>query len=111
MCVLCGEMMSSFHWSDVKFKEQKREIEVGSEQKERMQARLKRVKIVNEILEFYGLKLRDFQGSKYVLSSKKGRELIVNDLGDLWQKVSEIENITPNALDNKLIVFLGQKIK
>lgn len=72
MCILCGEMISTLHWSELNFKEEKHELSVGEEQKERLRIRLKKVKILNEILEFYGLKLKEWQNSKYILSNKKG---------------------------------------
>lgn len=72
MCILCGEMISILHWSELNFKEEKHELSVGEEQKERLKIRLKKVKILNEILEFYGLKLKEWQNSKYILSNKKG---------------------------------------
>lgn len=72
MCILCGEMISTLHWSELNFKEEKHELNVGEEQKERLRIRLKKVKILNEILEFYGLKLKEWQNSKYILSNKKG---------------------------------------
>lgn len=52
MCILCGEMISTLHWSELNFKEEKHELSVGEEQKERLRIRLKKVKILNEILEF-----------------------------------------------------------
>ncbi|EAJ0057958.1 hypothetical protein CK590_08775 [Campylobacter jejuni] len=106
MCVLCGEMVSSFHWSDISFKEQNELISVGEQQKERLQARLKKVKILNRILSFYRLNLKEWQGSKYILSNLRGGSIIVNDLGDLWAKVYELEKISPDTLDIKLLHFL-----
>lgn len=109
MCVLCGEMMSAFHWSDVSFEEQSTLICSGENQKQRMHKRLERVKLLTNILEFYGLKLREWQGSKYILSNKKGRDVIVNDLGDLWHKVQELEKIVPDVFDENLLLFLKAK--
>ena len=70
------------------------------------QARLKKVKILNQILSFYRLNLKEWQGSKYILSNLRGGSIIVNDLGDLWAKVYELEKISPDALDIKLLHFL-----
>ncbi|WP_276882369.1 hypothetical protein [Campylobacter cuniculorum] len=109
MCVLCGELVSNFHWSDVKFKEDNALVIVGSLAKDRMKARLKRVKILNRILEFYGLKIKEWQGSKYVLSNAKGYTIIVNDLGDLWQKAEELYKKPLDALDENLLNFLKSK--
>ena len=108
MCVLCGELVSSFHWSDVNFKEQKAYVVVSENAKERKRARLKRVGLLNEILCFYGLKIDDWQGSKFVLSDKKGQSVIVNDLGDLWDKARTLAKCDIDALDEALLEFLRQ---
>ena len=55
MCVLCGEMISSFHWSDLSFDEQGANLSALQDQRDRMRARLKRVKILNEICLFIDL--------------------------------------------------------
>ncbi|EBF5845441.1 hypothetical protein FI493_07390, partial [Campylobacter coli] len=60
-------------------------------------------------LEFYGLKLKEWQNSKYILSNKKGRDIIVNDLGDLWIKASELEKKSFDVLDENLLHFLRAK--
>lgn len=108
MCILCGELVSSFHWSDMNLVGQKATISVNENARERKRARLKRVKLLNEILRFYGLKIADWQGSKFVLSDKKGQSLIVNDLGDLWDKARDLAKREIDALDNKLLAFLGE---
>ncbi|TLD85076.1 hypothetical protein LS70_000535 [Helicobacter sp. MIT 11-5569] len=109
MCVLCGEMLSVLHWSDAHFKEESSVIVAGENQRERMRLRLKKVAIINDILEFYGLNLKDWQGSKYLLSNKKGGFVIVNDLGDLWIKASELEGFSLDAIDENLLDFLNTK--
>ena len=107
MCILCGELITSFHWSDINFAEEKATISVGESAGERKKARLKRTKLLNEILRFYGLKIADWQGSKFVLSDKKGQSLIVNDLGDLWDKARDLAKRDIDALDSNLHTFLG----
>lgn len=112
MCILCGELVSSFHWSDIGFgneanlAEQKSMIGVNENARERKRARLKRVKLLNEILCFYGLKISDWQGSKFVLNDKKGQSVIVNDLGDLWDKARDLAKKDIDALDSALLRFL-----
>lgn len=107
MCILCGELVSSFHWSDINFAEEKAIISVGESAGERKKARLKRTKLLNEILRFYGLKIDDWQGSKFVLCNKKGQSVIVNDLGDLWDKAKDLAKREIDALDSNLLAFLG----
>ncbi|MCX2682549.1 hypothetical protein OQH60_01485 [Campylobacter sp. MIT 21-1685] len=101
--------MSTFHWSDVNFKEKNTLIYSGENQKQRMRKRLERVKFLENILEFYGLKFQEWQGSKYILSNKKGRVVIVDNLGDLWHKIEEFEKIVPDVFDENLLLFLKSK--
>ncbi|MGL2743231.1 hypothetical protein ACQJ8B_04250 [Helicobacter pylori] len=116
MCVLCGELISSFHWTDgsdgYEIDENLREpnavISTNENARERKRARLKRVGLLNQILAFYGLKIDDWQGAKFVLHDKKGQSVIVNDLGDLWGKAQNLAKKEMDALDSNLLAFLNQ---
>ncbi len=119
MCVLCGELISSFHWSDENYgsdsyeidenlKEPNALISTNENARERKRARLKRVRLLNQILAFYGLKINDWQGAKFVLCDKKGQSVIVNDLGDLWGKAQNLAKKEMDALDSHLLAFLNQ---
>ncbi|GAA7273390.1 hypothetical protein HpM004_05100 [Helicobacter pylori] len=118
MCVLCGELISSFHWTDgtdgsgsyenENLKGQNVLISTNENARERKKARLKRVRLLNQILAFYGLKINDWQGTKFVLCDKKGQSVIVNDLGDLWDKAQNLAKKEMDALDSHLLAFLNQ---
>ncbi|WQW33324.1 hypothetical protein KVL96_04565 [Helicobacter pylori] len=119
MCVLCGELISSFHWSDENYgsdsyeidenlKETNALISANENAMERKRARLKRVGLLNQILAFYGLKINDWQGAKFVLCDQKGQSVIVNDLGDLWDKAQKLAKKKMDALDSHLLAFLNQ---
>ncbi|WP_139543239.1 hypothetical protein [Helicobacter pylori] len=119
MCVLCGELISSFHWSDENYgsdsyeidenlKEPNALISTNENARERKRARLKRVGLLNQILAFYGLKINDWQGAKFVLCDKKGQSVMVNDLGDLWDKAQKLAKKKMDALDSHLLAFLNQ---
>ncbi len=119
MCVLCGELISSFHWSDENYGSDSYEIDenlrepnalisTNENARERKRARLKRVGLLNQILAFYGLKINDWQGAKFVLRDKKGQSVIVNDLGDLWDKAQNLAKKEMDALDSHLLAFLNQ---
>ncbi|MGL2879318.1 hypothetical protein ACQKAT_02090 [Helicobacter pylori] len=120
MCVLCGELISSFHWSDENYGSDSYEIDenlrepnalisTNENARERKRARLKRVGLLNQILAFYGLKINDWQGAKFVLCDKKGQSVIVNDLGDLWGKAQNLAKKKMDALDSNLLAFLNQQ--
>ncbi|MGL2339641.1 hypothetical protein ACOWKY_00510 [Helicobacter pylori] len=119
MCVLCGELISSFHWSDENYGSDSYEIDenlrepnalisANENARERKRARLKRVGLLNQILAFYGLKINDWQGTKFVLCDKKGQSVIVNDLGDLWDKAQKLAKKEMDVLDSNLLAFLNQ---
>ncbi|MCH4609307.1 hypothetical protein KII72_00550 [Helicobacter pylori] len=115
MCVLCVELISSFHWTDgsgsyenENLKGQNALISTNENARERKRARLKRVRLLNQILAFYGLKINDWQGAKFVLCDKKGQSVIVNDLGDLWDKAQNLAKKEMDALDSNLLAFLNQ---
>ncbi|WQW38338.1 hypothetical protein KVM50_01500 [Helicobacter pylori] len=122
MCVLCGELISSFHWSDENYGTDGSDsygsdenlrgsnalISANENARERKRARLKRVGLLNQILAFYGLKIDDWQGAKFVLCDKKGQSVIVNDLGDLWDKAQKLAKKEMDALDSHLLAFLNQ---
>ncbi|WRE74549.1 hypothetical protein KVC97_01560 [Helicobacter pylori] len=118
MCVLCGELISSFHWTDgtdgsgsyenENLKGQNAVISANENAREHKRARLKRVRLLNQILAFYGLKINDWQGAKFVLCDKKGQSVIVNDLGDLWDKAQNLAKKKMDALDSNLLAFLNQ---
>ncbi|UOS52665.1 hypothetical protein [Helicobacter pylori] len=119
MCVLCGELISSFHWTDRTYgsdsygidenlKGQNALISANENARERKRARLKRVRLLNQILAFYGLKIDDWQGTKFVLCDKKGQSVMVNDLGDLWGKAQKLAKKEMDALDSNLLAFLNQ---
>ncbi|WP_187865142.1 hypothetical protein [Helicobacter pylori] len=120
MCVLCGELISSFHWSDENYGSDSYEIDENLKEpnvlirtnenaRERKRARLKRVGLLNQILAFYGLKINDWQGAKFVLCDQKGQSVIVNDLGDLWGKAQKLAKKEMDALDSNLLAFLNQQ--
>ncbi len=120
MCVLCGELISSFHWTDENYgsdsyeigeglKESNALISANENARERKRARLKRVRLLNQILAFYGLKINDWQGAKFVLCDQKGQSVMVNDLGDLWGKAQNLAKKEMDVLDSNLLAFLNQQ--
>ena len=110
MCVLCGELVMKVHWTDQEMpnKESSLMLRVGETQRTRMRERLRRVEFTNQILEYYGLKLRDWNGTKYVLNDKKGSSVIVQDLGDMWHAAEKLTGRKLDPLDPVLLEALVQ---
>ncbi len=110
MCVLCGELINSFHWTDEfngGLRVQNTTISANENARDRKRARLKRVRLLNQVLAFYGLKIDDWQGTKLILCDQKGQSVIVNDLGDLWAKAQNLAKKEMDALDSNLLAFLN----
>jgi len=81
MCVLCGELVMKVHWTDQKIHDKEVDpfVRVGESQRIRVRSRIQRAKFTTRILEYYGLRLSDWNGSRYVLSDKKGNTLVIKE--------------------------------
>lgn len=105
MCILCGEFVSSPHWTDRKHEDAVREgrISEGEYQMMRRRGRIERARVVGEVLRHYGLSLSDWSGSKYILRDSKGRAEIVGDLGGVWQAAERMLGRASDPLDPDLL--------
>jgi hypothetical protein len=90
MCVLCGVLLNE-HWA---------------EQEGGRRGRVFRVRLLNQVLAFYGLRLDDWGGRIWVLRDAKGRSAVVADLGSLWVKAEELAGRTLDPLDPGLVASL-----
>lgn len=114
MCVLCGEMIMTVHWTDqplhdADYRNQKR-IVAGSRQRERMRLRLRRVSIANKILKYYGLNMKEWNGSRYMLFDKKGTSKVVYDLGGMWKEAESMAHTVLDPLDPKFLESLREGV-
>ena len=65
-----------------------------------------RIALANRILSFFRLKLEDFQGASYVLTSPTGRREIVSDFGQLWRVAETVIGRPIDPLDPALLTWL-----
>lgn len=95
------------HWTDQPLHDaeyrSKTTITSGEGQRERRRLRLRRVTIANKILGYYGLKIQDWNGSKYVISDKKGVSNVVHDLGGMWKTASDMCHKEMDPLDSDFL--------
>jgi hypothetical protein len=91
MCALCGVLLEE-HWA---------------EQEGGRRARVFRVKLVNRVLDHFGLRLDDWGGRVYVLRDGKGRSAVVPDLGALWVEAERLAGRSLDPLDSGLVHALG----
>jgi hypothetical protein len=91
MCALCGALLSE-HWA---------------EQDGGRRGRLRRVRLLNRVLDHFGLELGDWGGRVYVLRDRKGRSAVVADLGTLWQEAERLAGSPLDPLDPALVASLA----
>ena len=112
MCVLCGrDFVSGAHWTD-RHVEDKARIsgrDPVEYQRDRCRDRINRAAIVNKVLRQYGLQVRDWSGSKYLLRDGKGRTEIVQDLGALWPAAQRLAGRPLDPLDPTLHALLARR--
>jgi len=90
MCVLCGVLLSE-HWA---------------EQEGGRRGRVFRVRLLNRVLAFYGLRLDDWSGRVWTLRDAKGRTVVVADLGSLWSEAERLAGRPLDPLDPDLVAAL-----
>lgn len=79
MCGMCGLLGGGTHWSNVG---------VPDDGATRRQRRLLQVALANRILESFRLRLDDFHGQSFVLSSPTGATEVVANFTEVW-KIAE----------------------
>ena len=82
MCSLCGVLGSNDHWADAAAREGVYTRNVDPMRRRR--GRADRVRLANRVLALYGMRLSDWQGASFLLSTLTGKTEIVEDLGHLW---------------------------
>jgi hypothetical protein len=91
MCALCGVLLDD-HWA---------------EQDGGRRGRAFRVALVDRVLGHYGLSLDDWAGRVYVLRDRKGRSVVVDNLGTLWTEAAALAGRPLDPLDPALVRALG----
>ena len=90
MCVLCGVLLND-HWA---------------EQEGGRRERVFRVRLINRVLAFYGLRLDDWSGRVWTLRDAKGNAAVVADLGSLWGEAERLAGRPLDPLDPELAAAL-----
>lgn len=103
MCGLCGVFLTETHWAEAS-------LSAGQGGgRTRRHERLHRVVLANRILEHYGLKVSDWQGSAYLLSSRTGQHAVVASIAAVWPQAEQMRRLTLDPLDEQLIAALEQR--
>ena len=104
MCSLCGMLGWQAHWTDSAGAPAAFADRVATHTRHR--ERQERTRLVNVVLKHYGLTLRDWSGTAYVLANGTGHTVLVDDLGQLWNAAERLTGRACDPLDERLIAAL-----
>ncbi len=102
MCALCGVFLGEAHWTDATV------AASGAGARTRRHERLHRVALANRVLQQFGLKLGDWQGSAYLLAGQTGQTAIVPSVAAVWPQADRMRRQAIDPLDERLIEALEQ---
>ncbi len=104
MCGLCGVLGGDDHWTSAAARPGI--YSRAGSAVDRRRERAHRVRIANLVLRQYGLKLADWQGASYLLSSSTGKTEIVETLAHLWPAAERLAGRPCDPLAPELISML-----
>ena len=102
MCVLCGQMFNEIHWSERLL--DPAAVSDGAAETTRRQDRHARTRLLSKVLAHYGLEVTDdWSASNYVLGDRKGVQLVVAGLADLWPAAGRMAGRPLDPFDGALL--------
>jgi hypothetical protein len=97
MCALCGLVGGDEHWADAVARDGV--YTRNTDPARRRRERANRVSVAKRALKPYGLRLSDWQGTSFVLTTLTGKSEIVGDLGHLWAAAERLSGRPCDPLD------------
>ncbi|MBV9566347.1 MAG: hypothetical protein JOY90_38775 [Bradyrhizobium sp.] len=97
MCALCGSLGGDEHWTDAVARDGV--FTRNRDSARRRLERARRVEVANRVLKLYGLRLSDWQGTSFLLSTFTGKSEMVGDLGHLWAAAERLSGRACDPLD------------
>lgn len=108
MCALCGVLGASSHWTDAPARPGT--FTRNTDALARRRERARRVACANRVLAAFGMRLADWQGAAYVLSTATGKREMVADLGHLWAAAERLRGAACDPLDPAVVARVaGQR--
>ena len=104
MCSLCGVLGGRGHWTESASTPEA--FTSRPDPTTRRRERQARTQIANRVLTHYGLSLKDWNGSSYILSTKTGRTVIVDNLSEVWIAAEALVHGECDPLDEGLLAEL-----
>ena len=106
MCALCGVLGASNHWTDAAGRPGVFTRNTDSVSRRRERAR--RVVAANRVLAAFSMRLADWQGTAYVLSTATGKREMVSDLGHLWAAAERLRGAACDPLQPGVIAAMAR---
>ena len=106
MCALCGVLGGKGHWSDSA--SAPAAFAGRTEPQTRLRERQARTRLLNLVLKHYGVVVRDWSGSSYLLTSRTGRTAIVDTIADVWPAAERLAGRAIDPLDEQYLATLAK---
>ena len=108
MCAFCAMLSGGGpHWTEAGTNAgSSSEVEGG---RVRYLSRLYRVGLMNRILDYYGCVAEDWSNNNYIVRSRSGQTVIVDQLPQVWMTVDGIAGKQTDPLDSGLLAVLRQR--
>lgn len=100
MCALCAALAGERYWTDAAGSP---EFAADGTLLTRKAERLRRLKIINRVLAFYGLAAADWGGSVYMITNNAGREGLADHLNGIWAAARSLRGSACDPLDPHLL--------
>jgi len=105
MCALCGVLGGKGHWSDSA--SAPAAFAGRTEPQTRLRERQARTRLLNLVLKHYGVVVRDWSGSSYLLASRTGRTAIVETIAEVWSAAEGLSGRSCDPLDEGYLAVLA----
>jgi len=105
MCMLCGQMFSEIHWSELQLDPMR--VSQGSGETSRRQERHARIRLLRKVLAQYGLEVADdWSATSYIVGNRKGDQRLAAAMGELWRVAEQMAGKRIDPLDESLLARL-----
>jgi hypothetical protein len=102
MCGLCGLFGGADHWTTAAARPQ-----VFGGARTRRAERAQQVRLANRVLLPFALRLEDWQGTRFVLSSATGKRAMAETLPEVWTAAASMLGRPIDPLDPAVLARLG----
>ncbi|MDE0727005.1 MAG: hypothetical protein OSB82_11130 [Alphaproteobacteria bacterium] len=105
MCSLCGVLGGRGHWTESAAAPEA--FATRAEAHTRARERQERTRLVNRVLDHYGLRLGDWSAGGHMLRGRTGRTALVNNLSEMWAAADGLARGDVDPLDPELLRHLA----